>query len=287
MNEEDNKRENVTFSQIKETLKKVGDILKNNNLDIYIAGGIVPYLLLNQDSNRLHDDIDTICSLENIEKIREVFKKEGLYIPEWDSKNYSKDGKDYGFEMKINGIPFGIYPFEYRDGIFEQYSFDPYNKKCKIKEFPVKQISDYICAYESKNGETYNTMGLEYIMMSKKRTGRPKDEKDFKKIYEYGNLRENLINEIQQIYNEKDLKEKQLITTGNANKFLKLFSKLKNKLKNTKKQIKAVLGKNNVIMEERRSEDKKKEFLKRINAENNEPPKVIPTKQNSKEHKFR
>lgn len=188
-------RENKTFSQIKITLEKVLKLLEENNLTLYISGGIVPYILLNQDSNRLHDDIDTICKLEDIEKLRELFKTEGFYNPDWDSKNYTQDGIDYGFEMEIEGVPFGIYPFEYKDGTVTQYSFDPYNKKCKTKTIQIEEITDYIYSYRGKNGKTYNTMSLEYIKLTKDYTKRPKDIEDSKKISEYG-IRKDIISRL-------------------------------------------------------------------------------------------
>lgn len=194
-NAEIDQRETRTFTQAKDALDKILKILEENNLKKYITGGMVPYILLNQDSNRLHDDIDTICNLDNIEKLRELFKKEGLYIPEWDSKTYARDGKDYGFEIKIDGVPFGIAPFEYKDGEIIQYSFDPYNKTCKTKIIHIKELDDYIYSYESKDGRVYNTMSLEYIKLTKDNTRRPKDITDSQKISEYG-IREDVIERI-------------------------------------------------------------------------------------------
>lgn len=194
-NAEKDQRESQTFSQIQSVIQKTLKLLKENNLTIYISGGTVPYLLLNEDSKRLHDDVDTICRLEDIEKLRELFKKEGLYNPEWDSKNYSQDEKDYGFEFKLDGTPFGIYPFEYKNGIITQYSFDPYNKMCKTKTIPIEQITDYIYTYESRDGKSYDTMSLEYIKLSKDNAKRPKDLADSKKISEYG-IREDVMSRI-------------------------------------------------------------------------------------------
>lgn len=188
-------RECRTFSQIKEVIIKVQKLLEENGLNLYISGGTVPYLLLDEDSHRLHDDIDTICRMEDIEKLREVFKKSGLYKPEWDSKIYSRDRRDYGFEMIINEVPFGIYPFEYKNGTVTQYSFDPYNKMCKKKTIPIKQLTDYVYTYESRDGKKYNTMSLEYIKLSKDHAKRPKDIIDSKKILEYG-IRKDVMSRI-------------------------------------------------------------------------------------------
>lgn len=194
----DNKgRNSKTFEQIKNTQVKVQQLLDLYGLKIFISGGSVPYLLLNQDSNRLHDDIDTVCRLEDMEKLREVFKQAGLYQEEWDSKNYASDGKDYGFEMKIDGVPFGIYPFSYENGILTQYSYDPYNTQCKIKTLQLEQLSDYILSYKGVDGKIYDTMSLEFIKMTKDFAKREKDIVDSLKIIETGMLRPEVMQRIE------------------------------------------------------------------------------------------
>lgn len=185
-NAEKDARESRTFSQIKEVQAKVQSILDTAGLKLYIAGGIVPYLLLNEESNRLHDDIDTVCRIEDMQSLRDVFKMAGLYDPNWDSMTFAKDGKDYGFEVKIDGVPFGIYPFEYKDGEVTQYSYDPYNHRCKIKNIPVGELSDYVCSYAGNDGRIYDTMSLEMIKLSKERANRPKDIADSNKISQIG-----------------------------------------------------------------------------------------------------
>lgn len=198
-NAEADKRESCTFEEIKHTQQKVQEILNRNNLKIYIAGGSVPYLLQNQDSGRLHDDIDTICKMEDMDKLREVFKKEGLYKEDWDSKTVAYDGQDYGFEMKIDGVPFGIYPFVYNEEnkIVTQYSFDPYNKSCKTKNIPMQELTDYIMSYKGLDGKVYDTMSVEYIKLTKDAAGRPKDIADSKKIEETKLLRPDVFDRIQ------------------------------------------------------------------------------------------
>lgn len=189
-------RNNKTFEEVKNVQIKVQYLLDSCGLQLFIAGGIVPYLLLNQDSNRLHDDIDTICRLEDIKSLREVFKQAGLYLEEWDSLKYASDGKDYGFEMKIDGVPFGIYPFSYEKGILTQYSYDPYTNQCKIKILQLNQLSDYITSYKSVDGKIYNTMSLEFIKMTKDFAKREKDIVDSLKIIETGLLRREVMRRI-------------------------------------------------------------------------------------------
>lgn len=191
-----NARDNITFSQIKEALEILRSILKDSKDDIYISGGIVPYIIANQDSGRLHDDIDTICNIENISKLREILKQTDFYKPEWDSLNVSKDGNDYGFEIQIEGVPIGIYPFVYKDKQLTQYTYDPYTYQCKVKSFELQEISDYVQSYTSREGKTYNTMSLEYIKRSKDMVGRPKDIRDSRKIDELGLIRPDIIQRI-------------------------------------------------------------------------------------------
>ncbi len=185
-NFEEDERGSRTFKQIKDAYLKVRTLLKEAGLTIYIAGGSVPYLLLNQESGRLHDDIDSVCRMEDMPKLRQLFRQAGLYNPEWDSMTYAKDGMDYGFEMKVDGVPVGIYPFTYKNGELTQYTYDPYNHHCKIKEFPVQELSDYIVTYTGLDGQSYDAMSLEYIKLSKDKAGRPKDIADSQKISEFG-----------------------------------------------------------------------------------------------------
>ena len=47
---------------------------------LYLAGGIIPYVLLNENSNRKHTNLDLLCSKDDVRMIREVFRKNDLYI---------------------------------------------------------------------------------------------------------------------------------------------------------------------------------------------------------------
>ena len=191
--------DNVSFKQVKSTLSKLNEILKKTNLKLFIAGGTVPYLLLNQDSKRMHSDIDTICFKKDIDKIRKVLKKTEYYIPTWDSLNIVKDGKDYGLELLVDNVPVGIYPFNYENNLLTQYTYNPKDQTCKIKQIKLDDLNDYIFTYTSKNGDIYNTMSLEFIKKSKECCGRKKDVADLKKILETGLIRPNILNRINEI----------------------------------------------------------------------------------------
>ena len=184
--ENDTNREAQNFEDIKKALSKLQTLTRFLDAPMYISGGIVPYLLLGQDSGRLHDDIDTIVDLKDIHELRKVFKDTPYYNADWDSLNHVQDGNDYGFELNVDGVPVGIYPFIDDDDTILQYTYDPYTHECKIKRIPEKKKENYVKTYTSTTGEVYTTMSLEYIKKSKDIAGRGKDIKDSAKIDEYG-----------------------------------------------------------------------------------------------------
>ena len=60
-NAKEDNRESRTYTQLKKAYNEIEKILFNQDVYLYLAGGIVPYILLNEDSLRMHDDIDTVC----------------------------------------------------------------------------------------------------------------------------------------------------------------------------------------------------------------------------------
>ena len=189
-------RESKTFEQIRQVYDNVRQIVDDAGCKLYVSGGTVPYLLLNQDSGRLHDDLDSICDMADIQRLRQAFQQAGLYDQSWDSLTYSQDGCDYGFEMVIDDVPVGIYPFTYDNGVLTQYSYDPYNHQCKTKKLPLAELSDYVNSYVSTDGRVYDAMSLEYIKLTKDRVGRDKDIQDSAKIAETGLLRPDVLDRI-------------------------------------------------------------------------------------------
>lgn len=183
------------FLEIKEAYRKLQALLQTDSNKIYLAGGTVPYFLLNQDSQRLHNDIDTICNKSDISDLRTRLKQTPYYISEWDSLNFTTDGRDYGLEILIDNVPVGIYPYTYQNNQLIQYSWDPYTKSGKIKEFPLTQITDYVLPYRGKDGQIYHTMSLEYIFLTKAVAQRPKDIQDIQKIKEIG-IRQQVMSRI-------------------------------------------------------------------------------------------
>ncbi|MBR2833524.1 MAG: hypothetical protein IKE75_03730 [Bacilli bacterium] len=203
--EKDN-RESRTFTEIQNAYNKLREVLGENISKVFVGGGALPYLLLNRESGRLHDDIDSGCLSSDIAMLRELFKNTPYYNAEWDSLTYAKDGNDYGFELNIDGVPVGISPFEFKDGGMVSYGFDPYTKELKFRDVPNANFSDYFTAYKGVDGRIYYTVSLEYIKRSKDQIKRPKDIEDSKVIEQIG-IRQDVydrlyVPEIQQMSNK-------------------------------------------------------------------------------------
>lgn len=190
----------IHINSNKKVLDKIEKETSNINVKLYIAGGIVPYLLLNQDSNRLHSDIDLICDIKDMNTLRTLGQKYSVYQKQLDSLNFKN--KDYGFEIFINNIKVGIYPFIIKNKIIYQYSYDAQTKTFKTKTIQVENITDYLMKYQSSDNKIYHTMSLEFIKMSKEKAGRKKDILDLQKIKETNFLRQDILNKIQ-MYKEK------------------------------------------------------------------------------------
>ena len=121
--EKEDNREAQTFDDIKKAISTIEALTRFADAPMYISGGTVPYLLLGEDSGRLHDDIDTIVDLKDIHELRRIFKKTPYYKEEWDSLTHVKDGNDYGFELDVEGTPVGVYPFIDDDDTILQYTY--------------------------------------------------------------------------------------------------------------------------------------------------------------------
>lgn len=163
-------KEKFSFEKVKNTIKFIQNshpFLKEN---LIIAGGVVPYLIYQKASTRKHQDIDFICELSSIPKIKEILREQGFYNEKLDSKYIWK--KESGFEIIINNIKVGIYPFESKNNSIYQYSYDAIKKECKLKIINVKE-NEYVKKYG-----IYKTMAIEVILKSKLMSFREIDKLD-------------------------------------------------------------------------------------------------------------
>lgn len=162
---------------------------------LYLAGGIIPYVLLNENSNRKHTNLDLLCSKDDVRMIREVFRKNDLYEPKRDSLTYTVNGIDYGFQVVVDKVKVNVAVFEVKEEGLVEYSFDCHRRIGRIKNINAK-LNDYIVPYVSADNKKYNTLSLEFLIADKLLLKREKDKKDIEKISECNGISEEKIKKI-------------------------------------------------------------------------------------------
>lgn len=175
-----------TYQQIKNVLKEIYQIQPLNQI-LIVHGGIIPYLITQTDSNRLHGDIDFVVEEKNMTLLRKMLKKYKLYDIENDSLSKSKE--DYGVNATIRNIDIGFYPFKIFSNGIEVKSFsilkDFQFKKRFMEGLTKDDFIEFIEFEGSKIGIT--TRELNYLLKSY--TYRDKDLIDLEK---YKNIEMNL-----------------------------------------------------------------------------------------------
>lgn len=171
-----------TYKEILEVYNKI-EKMNKTKARLYLAGGIIPYALLNEDSGRRHSNLDLLCNKEDIKIIREVFRKKKLYDPKRDSLTYTINNIDYGFQVVIDKVKVNISVFEEKDDGIIEYNFDCKKRIGRIKNI-VAKLNEYIVPYVSSDNKKYMTLSLEFLIADKLLTNRDKDKKDIEKIKE-------------------------------------------------------------------------------------------------------
>lgn len=187
-------KNSFTYKQLLNTYNKIEKINKTT-AKLYLCGGFVPYILLNEDSERKHISLDFLCSKKDIAMIREVFRKKDLYDPKRDSLTYTVNNIDYGFQVVIDSVKVNIFVFEEKDNGIIEYNFDCRRKLGRIKNINVK-LSDYIVPYVSVDNKKYMTESLECIIGDKLLINRDRDKKDIEKIKECNGISEDKIKKL-------------------------------------------------------------------------------------------
>ena len=180
-----------TYDEIMKVYDKVVKLNKTR-AKLYLMGGIVPYVLLNDRTGRRHESLDLLCDKKDVEQLRELFRKEDLYDPKRDSLTYTVNNIDYGFQVVIDGVKVNIFVFEEKDNGIIEYNFDCKRRIGRIKNINVK-LSDYIVPYVSSDNKKYMTESLECIIGDKLLLNRERDRKDIEKIKECNGISEDKI----------------------------------------------------------------------------------------------
>lgn len=159
---------------------------------IFLAGGLVPWVISGEDSNRLHSDIDFVVPLSEMEAVRAFLKEQGLYDHTHDSLFLScnKEKVDFGTEIFLDGLPVSFTPFfEKSNSIFQRdFSTADFSKKDSLVTLRLPNLSseDYITAYSLPDGQKLYCTSLEFVYAKKSRKNRPKDQGDLQKMKQIG-----------------------------------------------------------------------------------------------------
>lgn len=183
-----------TYDEIIDAYNKVEKIIKNR-VELYLKGGIVPYVLLNEKTDRRFDGLDLLCNKKDINIVRELFRKKNLYEPKRDSLTYTINNIDYGFQVVIDKIKVNISVFEEITNGIVEYDFNCRNRIGIIKNYAAK-ISEYIMPYVSADNKKYMTLSLEFIIADKIITKRDKDKEDIEKIKECNGISDEKIKKL-------------------------------------------------------------------------------------------
>lgn len=168
---------------------------------IFLAGGLVPWVISSEDSNRLHSDIDFVVPLSEMETIRAFLKEQGLYDYTHDSLFLScnKEKVDSGTEIFLDGLPISFTPFfkENNKLIQRDFTTADFSTKDSLVTLSLPNLSpeDYITAYALPDGQKLCCTSLEFVYAEKSRKNRPKDQGDLQKMKQIG-LNENLLKHI-------------------------------------------------------------------------------------------
>jgi len=179
-----------TCDQIKEVVSILVEPILQSKL--FVAGGIVPWILSDRNSNRKHSDIDIVVESCNMELIRQYLKDKSYYQKEMDSRFLALNNNqvDYGIEVLINGVPVNFAPFEPNaDGIIQKnFSLKALVGYDALMKATMKNIAveDYITTYLLKSGIELGSYTLEAVKAAKENSNRTKDKIDLCEIEKIG-----------------------------------------------------------------------------------------------------
>nr|WP_294655085.1 hypothetical protein [uncultured Anaerotignum sp.] len=168
---------------------------------IFLAGGLAPWVISGENSNRLHSDIDFVVPLSEMETVRTFLKEQGLYDQTHDSLFLScnQEKIDFGTEVFLDGLPVSFTPFfEENNNLYQRdFTTADFSTKDSLVTLCLPNLSpeDYITAYALSDGQKLYCTSLEFVYAKKSRKNRPKDQGDLQKMKQIG-LNENLLKHI-------------------------------------------------------------------------------------------
>lgn len=159
--------------------------------NLYVVGGIVPWLLSGVDSGRLHSDLDLVVPLAKMSQVRAYLQRSGAYNQEMDSLYLAinKEGKDHGLEALCQGVPVNFAPFVVEgDAIIQRNvaltAVAGFDALLTATLRPLA-LPDYLAFYRLPDGQKIGCYTLEMIRATKEASAREKDLLDLAQLAAY------------------------------------------------------------------------------------------------------
>lgn len=140
---------------------------------IFLAGGLAPWVISGENSNRLHSDIDFVVPLSEMETVRTFLKDQGLYDQTHDSLFLScnQEKIDFGTEVFLDGLPVSFTPFfEENNNLYQRdFTTADFSTKDSLVTLCLPNLSpeDYITAYALSDGQKLYCTSLEFVYAKK------------------------------------------------------------------------------------------------------------------------
>lgn len=170
--------------------------------NIAVSGSIVPYLVMNKESDEIHKDFYILVKNKKMETVRSKVKKltkEYEFDITSDSKKYSSE--DYGFKIKYETTSVGFFPYTLinNDLTIKTYGIDKENTKISLKKkiIPNVKKSDVIRLIKFGK-EKLRIMSPEFILA---------DKETKEKVYNTEDETIYLLNKICDRHTLKDVRE--------------------------------------------------------------------------------
>ena len=142
----------IGFKLIKTVFNLIKNLTRGKDFDLYLETPIAPYLLTNQETNRTYSELDMLIDQRNIEELREFLIENGLYNKDEDTKQFVKDGNDYGLKFDLNNVKVSVAPFIISNGIMLIHRY-------KDNFITEKRGANYLAQYGD-----LNSVSMKYII---------------------------------------------------------------------------------------------------------------------------
>ena len=145
----------IGFKLIKTVFKLIKNITRGKDFDLYLETPIAPYLLTNKESYKSYSELDMLIDQRNIEELREFLVENGLYNRDEDTKQFVKDGNDYGLKFDLNNVKVNVAPFIISNDIMLIHRY-------KDNFITEKKGANYVAKYGDINSVSMKYLLKEY-----------------------------------------------------------------------------------------------------------------------------